>query len=235
MARWLIAGALCGLLFGGCGESRVERRQLVEPADEGAAETTAGHGMAARSPHDKMPAKATASPHGRMSAEAREKESPAVEVKDGKLDIDQIRLSVPKTWAQKPPRSDFVLAEFSLSRAEGDAVEGRLTISKAGGSISDNIERWRKQFGEKPEKQSQDTWEVSGIPVTLVDFSGTFQDQRGPFAPAAESPGYRMLAAIADVDGQLYFIKAYGPAKTMAARADEFRTFVRSMKLAGKR
>jgi hypothetical protein len=65
----------------------------------------------------------------------------------------------------------------------------------------------------------------------VVDFSGTFNDQRGPFAPAVECPDYRMLGAIFDVDGQLHFIKCYGPSKTMAARADEFRAFVRSLKI----
>ena len=105
-------------------------------------------------------------------------------------------------------------------------------MSSAGGTVNANIDRWRQQFRDKPEKQSREKLEVSGMPVTLVDFSGTFRDQRGPFAPAVESPNYRMLAAIIDVQGQLFFIKCYGPAKTIAARAEQFRQFVRSLKAA---
>jgi hypothetical protein len=234
MTRWLVTMVGCGTLLMGCGESRVERRQLVEPEPR-QPEAPAGHGMTERSPHGQVPVEAGQSPHGQMFAAPSEKERPLIEVKNGAMSIDQIRFSVPKIWAQKPPRSGFVLAEFNLPRVEGDAADGRLTVSKAGGSVADNIDRWRKQFGAKPEKELQEKLEVSGIPVTQVDFSGTFQDQRGPFAPAVESPGYRMLAAIAEVDGQLYFIKSYGPAKTMAARAGEFREFIRSMKLSGKR
>ena len=53
-----------------------------------------------------------------------------------------------------------------------------------------------------------------GLEITLVDISGDFQDQRGPFAPATTQPGSRMLGAIIPVEGELYFIKAVGPEKT---------------------
>ena len=146
--------------------------------------------------------------------------------------LDKLLLQAPESWTRKAPAVDFILAEFALPRAEGDPADGRLTVSSAGGTVDANIDRWRQQFGDKPEKQSREKLEVSGMPVTLVDFSGTFRDQRGPFAPAIESPHYRMLAAIIDAQGQLFFIKCYGPAKTMAARAEQFRQFVRSLKAA---
>jgi len=124
----------------------------------------------------------------------------------------------------------FILAEFALPRAEGDSADGRLTVSVARGSLKDNIERWRGQFGGKPEKESQETIKVEGIDVTLVDFSGTYQDQMGPFAPGVDRSNYRMLGAIFELGGELHFLKAYGPAKTMEARAPEFRAFVQSLK-----
>jgi hypothetical protein len=40
-----------------------------------------------------------------------------------------------------------------------------------------------------------------------------------------------MLGAIIDLgEEQLYFLKAYGPAKTLAAHADEFRALLQSLK-----
>jgi hypothetical protein len=39
-----------------------------------------------------------------------------------------------------------------------------------------------------------------------------------------------MLAAIIDADGQLWFVKAYGPFKTMSAQATAFRKFLESLK-----
>jgi hypothetical protein len=125
------------------------------------------------------------------------------------------------------------LAEFSFPPAEGDQAGGRVTVSLAGGSVQANIDRWRQQFGGKPEKESQERITVAGVPVTLVDLSGTFNDQRGPFAPAVAHPGYRMMAAILDLEGQLAFVKAYAPAKTMAVHGQEFQKFVRSLSRSG--
>lgn len=248
MTRGLIAMAWLGVLLAGCKESRIERKPLVA-SDARSAQPRAGQSATEPTPPDVRPVReasvekalpeetrpeSAAPPHAPMPAASSADERPAAEGKDGEIAIDQIRLSAPKTWVQKPPRSSILLAEFSLPRAEGDPADGRLTVTRAGGSIADNVERWRKQFSPKPEKESQEKIEVGGIPVTLVDFSGMYLDQRGPFAPAVESPGYRMLGAIADVEGQLYFFKAYGPAKTMAARAGEFRAFVDSMTIVGK-
>jgi hypothetical protein len=146
------------------------------------------------------------------------------------VDLDEVRLTAPSAWVRKAPRVGFIRAEFALPRAEGDPADGRLTVSVAGGSIKENVDRWRLQFAGKPEKEAQETLKVDGIEVTLVDFSGTYSDQMGMSAPAVERSGYRMLGAILDIGGQLCFVKAYGPAKTMAARTAEFRTFMQSLK-----
>jgi hypothetical protein len=221
MFRWPIIGVLGSLLLVGCGDSpRVERREMVSPE--------VAHGM--KSPGNQVSPEASphgvASPHGMTPPALSEAELASEE-----LTLGTIHLTRAKTWVRKPPRSEFVQAEFTLPRAEGDTVDGRLTVTTAGGSAADNIARWRSQFAGKPTKESQEKIEVAGRQVTLVDFSGTYNDQAGPFAPAVERPDYRMLGAIFEVGGKLQFIKCYGPSKTMAARADEFRAFVRSLKV----
>jgi hypothetical protein len=147
----------------------------------------------------------------------------------GAVELDKITLTAPEDWQRNQAGSQFVLAEFTLPKAEGDDADGRLTVSVAGGSTEANIDRWKTQFGGQPEKQSQQQIEAGGLQITLVDFSDEFNDQRGPFAPATKRPGYRMLAAIIPVDGQLHFIKATGPEKTIAAHAEAFDAFVRSV------
>jgi hypothetical protein len=210
MTRAALAIALCVLLSAGCGDRhrpkvrsvRAEPPQEQSP-EESPPEEIPGH----------FPLQQAAAPSG------------------PEVDLDAVRLTAPGNWVRKAPRVEFIRAEFSLPRSEGDSADGRLTVSVAGGSLEDNINRWRQQFAGKPEKESLEHLKASGIDVTLVDLSGTYNDQRGPFAPATECPGYRMLGAIFDVGGQLHFVKAYGPAKTMAARAGEFRAFVESLKL----
>jgi hypothetical protein len=143
--------------------------------------------------------------------------------------VGAIQLKGPDGWTRKQARSQFVAAEFALPKAEGDESDGRLTLSLAGGSVEENVKRWRGQFGGKPEKDSQQELDIAGFKVTVVDFIGTFADQPGPFAPAVERPGYRMLAAIVPVGGQLHFIKAYGPQKTMADQEDAFHAFLQTL------
>jgi hypothetical protein len=148
----------------------------------------------------------------------------------GPVELDKITLVAPAGWNRRKPSSGFVLAEFYLPKAEGADKEGRLTVSTAGGEIEANIDRWRSQFGNKPENESRRTTKADGLEITLVDYSGEFTDQRGPFAPAMPSPGSRMLAAIIPVDGELFFVKAVGPEKTIAEHADRFMAFVESAK-----
>jgi hypothetical protein len=66
--------------------------------------------------------------------------------------------------------------------------------------------------------------------VTLVDFSGTFKDSRGPAAPAVDRPNYRMIAAIIPAKGQMVFVKATGPENTLQQQADKITEFVKSAK-----
>jgi hypothetical protein len=141
-----------------------------------------------------------------------------------------IRLTVPDGWERRQPRSSVLAAEFALPKAEGDDQDGRLTVSLAGGSVEDNLQRWRGQFtgDQKPDAVKQ--VDVGGLSVSVIDLTGTFNDQAGPFAPAVERPGYRMLGAVVPVDGQLHFIKAYGPAKTMAKHEKAFYAFMETVK-----
>jgi hypothetical protein len=155
--------------------------------------------------------------------------TPAVATQDGKLSLERLVFSLPQGWQQKEATSGFVLAEFRLPKADGDKVDGRLTVSVAGGTIEANIDRWRDQFGGNPAKVSEEHKEIDGLNIAIVDFSGEFNDQRGPYAVMTECSGYRMLAAIIPVEGELHFVKAVGPEATIAAHAESFHAFIASV------
>lgn len=142
--------------------------------------------------------------------------------------LDAICLTAPATWTRKATDSSFVAAEYSLPQADGDSADGRLTISTAGGSVEANIDRWKGQFKPQPQSISQEDVDIAGLKATIVDLSGDFNDQRGPFAPGELRSGYRMIAAVIPVGGQLQFIKATGPQKTIASHADAIHQFIRS-------
>jgi hypothetical protein len=200
----------CALSVAGCGASP------EKPAEPAASITDA-------SPSS------PAAPSSAAESQGVSSHSPTVDQADGKLSLDRLIFTVPEGWERKQPSSNFLLAEFNLPKAGGDEADGRLTVSTAGGSIEANLDRWRDQFGRKPEKASEERKTISGLNVSLVDYSGEFDDQRGSFAPATKRSGYRMLAAIIPVEGELHFIKAVGPEATIAAHANRFHQFIVSV------
>jgi hypothetical protein len=230
----LVAVGLC-ILLGGCSGPQ----QSVEPAER---DTAAADNA---SPVPLPPTTNTfdaAGDSAQPAQEAAKQESvaatPSAEkpgdasgpAKGTELTLGEFRFTVPEGWGRQKPRVDFILAEFSLPRAEGDAADGRLTVSVTDAGVKQTLAMWRDQFGGKPEKESQENPDIPDIWVTLVDFSGTYRARQDPSAPLEKHPGCRMFGAICDGGGQLHFIKAYGPAKTMAAHADEIRALVMSIR-----
>lgn len=152
-------------------------------------------------------------------------------------------LAAPEGWKRVQPKSSIVETEFSVP-SEGEGVQpGRMTVMGAGGSVQANVDRWYGQFTQPDGKATKDkaatkTLKLAGCQVTIVDISGTYKDApAGPFAggKAVDRPDYRMLAAIVETPGQgNYFLKFYGPGKTVADHADGFRAMVEGLVAAGK-
>lgn len=159
-----------------------------------------------------------------------EDDATTMKLADGKLE-----LKAPANWVRKQPRTRIVEYEFAVPAAEGDADDGRMTVMGAGGGIEANIDRWYGQFtqpdGSSTKKRAtMKKSQVAGQNVHLVDLSGTFRDQAGPVAPVVERPKYRMLAAIVETGGQGdYFIKFYGPEKTVAENEKAFFNMIDSL------
>lgn len=147
-----------------------------------------------------------------------------------KLAGGKFLMSGPKGWTKKTPRVNIIEAEFAIPKVEGDAADGRLTVMASGGGVEANVDRWKGQF-TKTEKSSVEKMKIDGFEAHLVDISGTFKDQRGPFAPATMRKGYRMMGAIIVMeDGPDYFAKFYGPEKTIEKNSKAFVEFVKSFK-----
>ena len=141
------------------------------------------------------------------------------------------QLDAPAAWKVKQPRSRIVAHEFAVNAADGDKNDGRLTIMGAGGTIEANISRWKGQFKKTTDSKVGEK-KIADQKVSLVDISGTFNESIGPpiARKSVERPNYRMLAAIIQTEGKgNYFIKLYGPAKTIAGAEKQFHGFVESL------
>lgn len=156
------------------------------------------------------------------------------------LSNGRLGLLAPEWWVKKKPRTNIVEFEFALPAVEGDTADGRLTIMGAGGGVEANVARWIGQFkaadgGAVTNAAEPAKNEVAGQVVHWVDLAGTYADKpRGPFGPTTEREGYRMLAAIiATKEHGQYFVKCYGPAKTIASAEAAFKEFIQSLKVGG--
>jgi hypothetical protein len=213
MTRWMLTGVVGMSILSGCDSRQPTVREGVTARDKVAVQPEAGagadpHGLAAMPPG-----------HGRGSSIEGVREVP----------VGRMQLIAPEDWTRKPPRSGFLLAEFSLSRAEGDAEDARLTISAVGGGVDENIARWRGQFGGKVDEESIQKTEVAGVPITLVNLSGTYSGMHGGVGTADVQPSYRMLAAIIEFPTRQHVVKCTGPVNTVAKHADAFQAFIQSV------
>jgi hypothetical protein len=150
-----------------------------------------------------------------------------------------LTMTAPAGWLSKAPRSKIIEYEFSIPAVEGDERDGRATMMGAGGSVEANIDRWIGQFkqpegSESKPKGTTKEQQVAGQTVHILDITGTYQDKpRGPFGPSTDKPDYRMLGAvIVTKDSGSYFVKLYGPRKTIAANEASFFALIDSLQSA---
>ncbi len=151
-------------------------------------------------------------------------------------------LSAPEGWKRVQPKSSIVETEFAIP-SEGEGLQpGRMTVMGAGGSVQANVDRWFGQFSQADGSDTKDKaatkkLKLAGCQVTIVDIIGTYKDApAGPFAggKAVDRPDYRMLAAIVETpDRGNYFLKFYGPGKTVEKYAEGFRTMIEGLVAAG--
>jgi hypothetical protein len=104
-----------------------------------------------------------------------------------------------------------------------------------GGGIEANIERWTGQMqgpDGKPAPAKVEKRTVHGLPVVVIDTSGSYTGLGGPLAASAKPvPGYRLLGAIVEGPGGSVFFKLTGPSKTIARHEKNFNTLLTSIQL----
>lgn len=167
-----------------------------------------------------------------IAEEKSEKKRDIISLSQGK-----VTLLAPEGWKKKQPRTRIVAYEFAAPAADTNLADGRFTVMQAGGSIKANIDRWIGQFSQPDGGATKDAAKITEKKIAqqkihLVDLSGTFSDRRGPFAPAVERKGYRMLGVIIPTEkaGQL-FLKFYGPKETVTKHEQAFMKMLDSLKV----
>jgi len=131
-------------------------------------------------------------------------------------------LTVPAGWTPAEP-PQFVLIKFNIA-GPGDATAAA-TVSKSGGTLLANLNRWRGQLGQ-PAITDDDaaklpTVDVSGVKAVVADFTGT---------DARTGKPSRLVGVVLPLNGQTWFYKLMGDPALVAQQKDTFTGFVQSAK-----
>jgi gluconolactonase len=180
-------------------------------------------------PHGVDVATASAeSPVGESGCDdAPAKEGAAKAEETATVELDGLKLTVPKSWEKQQPTSRLRLGQFAIPAKAGDDEGAEYVVFPPfGGTAQQNIERWIGQFeGQGREvKATQGTAEQGKY--VFVELTGTYKKPFGPpFAQQTKpAPDYKMLGVILTAEaGGNYFIKVTGPKGTVADVADEVR------------
>ncbi|MGE0605967.1 MAG: hypothetical protein AB7O62_02495 [Pirellulales bacterium] len=156
----------------------------------------------------------------------------AEDAPDNSIEAGDYKLAAPEAWKREKPRNRIIEQEFSVPAAEGDETPGRITMMFSGGSLDDNLDRWKGQFKQIDKAKDVEKHKIADLDLHILDITGTFVDKPAPFAPGVDREGYRMLGAIIEMGKSNYFIKFYGPKATVEEHADEFKKLLDSLKKA---
>lgn len=170
--------------------------------------------------------------------QSKAKEEKQTEEKKQKFSVADgwLNFEAPSSWKKVPPKVNFIHADFTIPKTEGDVRDGRISFSHVGGSTDANLDRWVGQFKnvdpEDTKQVEKTTKEIDGQKVHFVRISGTFLDSAGgPFGPKTERENYILVgAAVESESGTNVYIKAYGPEKTMKANKKAIGELFESMK-----
>lgn len=145
--------------------------------------------------------------------------------------------ATPTAWIREAPTSRMRRAQY---RVPGPGGPAELVVfyfgPGQGGDPMANAARWGSQFTQpdgRPPAEALRTsrLDVAGLPVLLVETSGTYSGGM-PMGggPTATFPNSMLLGAIAQGPDANWFFKLTGPKATVEAQRGAFDVMVRSLK-----
>jgi len=147
-----------------------------------------------------------------------------------------VNWSMPSSWEVAAERKMRV-ATYAIPPASGqEAGEcGVFFFGRGqGGSVDDNLSRWKSQFEPPPAAKPVERT-VNGLKVHEISLSGTYLAPGGPMMQSqGKKPGWRLLGAIVEAPDGLVFFKCTGPAATMAKAEKDFQALLKSVSKAAK-
>ena len=143
--------------------------------------------------------------------------------------------TAPAEWVEETPANPMRKAQY---RAGDEATCVVYYFGPGeGGDAQSNAARWADQFEQPDGRPSREVMqferiEVGGIPVLLVEVTGTYKE--GVMGGAARTRAdFMLLGAIAEGPDSNWFFKFTGPENTLIAERGAFRAMVESLQSGG--
>ncbi|MBP95835.1 hypothetical protein CMK18_07770 [Candidatus Poribacteria bacterium] len=152
---------------------------------------------------------------------------------------NNLNYTAPSGWIRQQPSSSMRHDQYELPGPKGVEAATLAIFKGIGGSISSNIDRWKKQFvvppnGSDPDSVRKESKVINQIPVHIVAVQGTYLKPQMPMmmdGPKVELKNYALLAAIAETKDGLWFFKITGPEKTVMMWQNDFDNFIGTFRL----
>jgi len=148
-----------------------------------------------------------------------------------------VKWTPPAGWTAQGPRP-MRAATYVIQPEFGEKSGGECGVyffgAGQGGSVEDNLARWKGQFTERgaPASAKVAKRTVHGLPATTIDVSGEYSGLGGPLSDGANKvAGYRLLGAIVSAPGGNIFVKCTGPLKTMSVNLPKFEQLLSSFQV----
>jgi hypothetical protein len=153
------------------------------------------------------------------------------------VDIDGLKSKAPADWKEEKPSSNMRFLQFRLPKVEGDKEDAEVQLFRnAGGTVKDNLKRWKDQFIPPEGKQIDDVAKVSELKIggneaTMLDIQGTWKSpQFDPKYKGARLENFRLIGVQFGVKENGYHIKLVGPAKTVEHYKKGFDEWLKAFK-----
>jgi hypothetical protein len=143
--------------------------------------------------------------------------------------------AVPEVWVEETPSSRMRRAQY---RVPGESGDGECVVfyfgPGEGGDAKANAQRWAAQFEQPDGRSSSDVMKtrmlnVNGIPVMLIEVTGTYYAGSMTGGPTERMPEYMLLGAIAEGPDANWFFKFTGPEATVKANQGAFEKMLQSL------
>jgi hypothetical protein len=163
--------------------------------------------------------------------------------KSAVVTIGELKSQTPTDWVEEKPANKFRVAQFRLEPVNDDKDAAEVVIfffgEGGGGTVADNIKRWKDMFIPPEGKKIDDVAKVekkkiNGLAATYFEIQGTYLSRERQFDPNAKvsrRPNYRMIKLILETKKGPYYFSLIGPENTVAHYKKGFDGWIEGFKV----